>query len=75
MRWTAARAPQSSADQAGTTVTYLPPPLSSLSWPGLGATSLPAHGATHHTAALSLEMCHLCIRSCWVKKESKLWTK
>ena len=47
---------------------------SSLSWPDMGAAPLPTHGATHHTAALSLEMCHLCIRSCLVKKEPKLWT-
>ena len=47
---------------------------SSLSWPDMGAAPLPTHGATHHTAALSLEMCHLCIRSCLVKKGPKLWT-
>ena len=46
---------------------------SSLSWPDMGAASELIHGATHHTAALSLEMCHLCIRSWLVKKGPKLW--
>ena len=68
MRWTAARAPQSSADQARTTVTYLPPPLAV----SPGQTWAPPH--CRHTGPLTtLLHCHWRCVTCvsdhvWLKR-------